>query len=534
MPEKTLAMYIRLSVEDGDLRASQEKSESNSVTNQRKILQSYRDQHSDLRSYRVVEFCDDGYSGTSFERPNFKKMMEMVRHGEIQCILVKDLSRFGREYLEVGAYLELILPLFGTRFVSVGDAFDSNDYIGTTGGMELALRNLVNGMYSKDLSLKIRSAVKTRNRRGMYWGGQAFYGYRLDPADKHKLLVDEAVRSIIERIFAWCIAGKSTMEIAKRLNALKIPSPAAHKRQNGEHYNGRVLEEETLWLGGTVRKILNDERYTGKMVSGTRETVGIRSNKMRSLPKAAWVVVDGTHEAIISPEIYQQASDALKSRIRTVNDNTAGNRSQNLFVCGYCGRRLQRSHGKEVHLFCMRARFDDSPGCESLHENVETLRANTLRVVKLHAKLLLSKTDYIKKLDSAKREQIKNQIRIAEMKLGSINSTKGLLYEEYRAGKYTKDRFKAIQQSNQTECERLRVQIKELRKEREAWNKQYDAACNTAQSVRDILALSEYRPEVIARLVNQVRIFGNGRLEIELRNVDAFKNYLLPERIAPL
>lgn len=533
MPEKTLAMYIRLSVEDGDLRSSQEKSESNSVTNQRKILQSYRDQHSDLLAYRVVEFCDDGYSGTSFERPNFKRMMEMVRHGEIQCILVKDLSRFGRAYLEVGAYLELILPLFGTRFVSVGDAFDSNDYIGTTGGMELALRNLVNGMYSKDLSLKIRSAVKTRNRRGMYWGGQAFYGYRLDPADKHKLLVDEAVRSTIERIFEWCIAGKSTMEIAKQLNALKIPSPAAHKRQNGECYNGRVLEKETLWLGGTVRKILNDERYTGKMVSGTRETVGIRSNKMRTLPKEEWVVVDGTHEAIISPEIYQQAVDALKSRIRTVNDNTAGNRSQNLFVCGYCGRKLQRSHGKEIHLFCMRARFDDSPGCESLHESVETLRANTLRVVKLHAKLLLSKADYIKKLDSSKREQIKNQIRIADMRLGHINSTKGFLYEEYRAGKYTKERFKAIQQTNQVECERLQIQIKDLRMELENWNKQYDAACNTTQSVRDILALSEYRPEVIARLVDQVRVFENGRVEIEFRNVEAFESLLLPERISP-
>ena len=533
MPEKTLAMYIRLSVEDGDLRSSQEKSESNSVTNQRKILQSYRDQHSDLLAYRVVEFCDDGYSGTSFERPNFKRMMEMVRHGEIQCILVKDLSRFGREYLEVGAYLELILPLFGTRFVSVGDAFDSNDYIGTTGGMELALRNLVNGMYSKDLSLKIRSAVKTRNRRGMYWGGQAFYGYRLDPADKHKLLVDEAVRSTIERIFEWCIAGKSTMEIAKQLNALKIPSPAAHKRQNGERYNGRVLEKETLWLGGTVRKILNDERYTGKMVSGTRETVGIRSNKMRTLPKEEWVVVDGTHEAIISPEIYQQAVDALKSRIRTVNDNTAGNRSQNLFVCGYCGRKLQRSHGKEIHLFCMRARFDDSPGCESLHENVETLRANTLRVVKLHAKLLLSKADYIKKLDSSKREQIKSQICIADMRLGHINSTKGFLYEEYRAGKYTKERFKAIQQTNQVECERLQIQIKDLRMELENWNKQYDAASNTTQSVRDILALSEYRPEVIARLVDQVRVFENGRVEIEFRNVEAFESLLLPERISP-
>ena len=529
MPEKTLAMYIRLSVEDGDLRTSPDKSESNSITNQRKILQSYREQHSDLRSYRIVEFCDDGYSGTSFERPNFKRMMELVRHGEIHCILVKDLSRFGREYLEVGAYLELILPLFGTRFVSVGDAFDSNDYIGTTGGMELALRNLVNSMYSKDLSLKIRSAVKTRNRRGLYWGGQSFYGYRLDPADKHKLLVDEAARTTVERIFEWCIAGMSTMEIAKRLNALKIPSPAAHKRQNGKCYNGRVLENEALWIGGTVRKILNDERYTGKMISGTRETVGIRSNKMKSLPKEDWIVVEGTHEAIISPEIYQQAITALKSRIRTINNNTAGNRSHNLFICGYCGRRLQRSHGKQVHLFCMRARFEHSPGCESLHEDVDTLQANALRVVKMHAKLLLSKSDYIKKLDSSKRKQIKNQLSIAETTLGRINSTKGLLYEEYRAGKYTKDRFKAIQQANQAEYKRLQAQIKELRKELEDWNKQYDAACNTTQSVKDIMALSEYRPEVIVRLVNQIRIFENGRLEIELHNADAFEGFLMPE-----
>ena len=228
------------------------------------------------------------------------------------------------------------------------------------------------------------------------------------------------------------------MEIAKRLNARKIPSPAEHKRQNGEHYNGRVLESEPLWLGGTVRKILNDERYTGKMISGTRETVGIRSNKMRSLPREDWVVVEGTHEAIISPETYQQAISALKSRIRTVNNNTAGNRSQNLFVCGYCGRKLQRSHGKQVHLFCVRARFEHSPGCESLHENVDALQSNALQVVKLHAKLLLSKSDYIKNLDSSKREQIKSQIRIADMRLGHINSTKGFLYEEYRAGKYTK------------------------------------------------------------------------------------------------
>lgn len=235
---------------------------------------------------------------------------------------------------------------------------------------------------------------------------------------------------------------------------------------------------------------------------------------------------------IISPETYQQAISALKSRIRTVNNNTAGNRSQNLFVCGYCGRKLQRSHGKQVHLFCVRARFEHSPGCESLHENVDALQSNALQVVKLHAKLLLSKSDYIKNLDSSKREQIKSQIRIADMRLGHINSTKGFLYEEYRAGKYTKDRFKEIQQTNQMECERLQIQIKDLRKELEDWSKRYDAACNTTQSVKDILALSEYRPEVIARLVDQVRVFENGRVEIEFRNVDAFERLLLPESIS--
>ena len=173
-----------------------------------------------------------------------------------------------------------------------------------------------------------------------------------------------------------------------------------------------------------------------------------------------------------------------------------------------------------------------APDVNPVHENVDALQANALQVVKLHAKLLLSKSDYIKNLDSSKREQIKSQIRIADMRLGHINSTKGFLYEEYRAGRYTKDRFKEIQQTNQMECERLQIQIKDLRKELEDWNKRYDAACNTTQSVKDILALSEYRPEVIARLVDQVRVFENGRVEIEFRNVDAFERLLLPESIS--
>ena len=247
----------------------------------------------------------------------------MARNQEIHCIMVKDLSRFGRNFLEMGNYLELILPLYGVRFISINDAFDSDDYLGVTGGLELALRNLINNMYSRDLSPKVRS------------GGNGFYGYQVHPHNKKRLIVDEQVRDIIVMIFESCVAGMTTSEIAQMLNDMGIPSPLEHKRRNGGFYNGVVKEETGIWL-----KIWTDERYTGKMITNTRETEEVGKPKMRSLPRDQWVIVPGTHEAIISEELFRTAQNALQGRIRNVNKNTAGNRANNLFVCGCCGRVL--------------------------------------------------------------------------------------------------------------------------------------------------------------------------------------------------
>jgi DNA invertase Pin-like site-specific DNA recombinase len=175
-------------------------------------------------------------------------MMAMVKMKQVNCIIVKDLSRFGvRDYLDVSSYLELILPLFGTRFISVNDAFDSNDYIGTTGGMELAFHNLINSMYSKDLSGKVKSARKTRERRGEYLGGHPFYGYLKDPADSHHLIVDESVREVVQQIFQLSIDGMSTMAIAKLLNEHNILCPVEHKKAKGIRYSKPLAEEKALW-----------------------------------------------------------------------------------------------------------------------------------------------------------------------------------------------------------------------------------------------------------------------------------------------
>lgn len=520
--EKRIALYIRLSMEDADIRDSPEKTESNSVRNQRRLLLDYYESHTELKDYEVIEFCDDGYSGTNFKRPRFMDMMELVRQREIHCIMVKDLSRFGREYLEVGAYLELILPLFGTRFISVNDAFDSKDYVGTTGGVELALRNLINGLYSKDLSVKVRSAIQTRNRRGQYWGGNAFYGYRLDPEDKHKLVVDKETSPVIQRIFERCTDGLSTAQIAQELNEEGIPSPAAYKKSLGQNYNGKVMEKEAIWIASTVRKILNDERYTGKMISGQRETAGIHTGKMRPLPKDQWIVVEGTHDAIVSQELFQEAGASLQRRLKTINSNTAGNRAENLFVCGYCGRKLQKAPGKSTHLFCMKTRSMPDCECSGIHEELDRIKGSTLRIVQILANLLIEKE--IRETASADQTalDLEKEIKAAKKRLQSLQNGKLDLYEDYRMGRMTRERFAEIQMQRQEEADLLKDRIESASDRLEKIKKQSCHIEGLAETAREIRALSEYRPEVIRKLVDQVSVFADGRIEISLTSNDAF------------
>ena len=528
--KKKLAFYIRLSLEDFDLKTS-DKTESNSVSNQRKLLQDYYDSHPELKEYEIIEFCDDGYTGTNFDRPRFMAMMELARQKEIHAIIVKDLSRFGRDYLEVGAYLELILPLFGTRFISVNDNFDSNNYVGTTGGLELALRNLINGLYSKDLSVKIKSANKTRSRRGEYWGGTAFYGYRLDPKNKHKIIVDTDVASVIVRIFDECIEGKSSSQTARGLNDEGIPSPAAYKQITGDFYNGRVADEVPIWTASTVLRILKDERYTGKMVSNKRETVGVSTGKMRPLPKEEWIIVDGTHEAIIPQAKFDEAATSRVGRVKTINKNTAGNRADNLFVCGHCGRKLQKSYGIITHLFCMKAGVSSESLCASIHEPIEDLKAKVLLVSKTLAKMLMEKSVQVKATTNQEIPRTEKKIAEAKRSLQRLQNGKLDLYEEYRQGKITREKFISIQECRQADMDSLQDELAKLEQYLAKIKSGREKIDELTADAKDIWALSEYRPEVIRKIVERVRVYENGRIEIDLLNNDDFITEILESAV---
>lgn len=524
--EKTLALYIRLSSEDEDLHKSG-KMESNSVSNQRKLLLDYYHRCPELKAYQVIEFCDDGFSGTNFDRPRFKEMMQLIRQRKIHAIMVKDLSRFGRDYLEVGVYLEMILPLFGTRFISVNDQYDSNDYIGTTGGVDLALRNLINGLYSRDLSAKIKSANRTRNRRGEYWGGDAFYGYVLDSKDRHKLVVDTNVSDIVIRIFRECVDGFTDSQIAKHLNDDGIPSPAKYKHRKGALYNGRIVDEASIWTGSTISRILKDERYTGKMITHKRETDGITAGRMVPVPKEAWIVVPNTHEAIVTQETFDAAAAVRSGRIKTVNQNTAGHRPDNLFVCGHCGRKLQKAYGTVTHLFCLKARvYTDSP-CAAIHEPLEDLQQQVLEVINRMAEVLMErvaeiKTDINQEVPSIEKKAAETEIRLQRLHAGKLD-----LYEDYRQGTITRDKFIAIQKSRQLETDRLNSSLALLKGQLEMLRKKSERLDHVVSDAKEIRLLPDYRPDVIRRLVSCIRVYGSGRIEIDLlENDDAILEIL--------
>lgn len=260
-----VALYIRLSMEDDDL--GREKRESDSITNQRALLKEYLKNHEEFADCTVIEKCDDGYSGVHFDnRPQFTELITLAKKGKINCIMVKDFSRFGRNYIELGNYLDQIFPFLGIRFISVNDNYDSAALNGETSGLDVAFKNLIYDYYSREMSKKQRIAWRRMAENGEYNAGFTLYGYKKAPDDKHKLVVDEETAPIVKEIFSMKLSGIGTSHIAKCLNDRGVPSPAELGRQRNIRQKWKGNFEKYGWTASTVERILREEKYTGTMV----------------------------------------------------------------------------------------------------------------------------------------------------------------------------------------------------------------------------------------------------------------------------
>ncbi len=305
-----ICFYIRLSSADDDLRY---KTESESISNQRALLTQFVKSHPEFAPYEIIEFVDDGFSGTNGNRPSFERMIEYLKDGKAKLVICKDLSRFFRDYVEIGDYLERIFPFLGVRFIAVNDGYDSNDYIGTTGGMDVVMKCIVYGFYSKDLSQKIKTVLKAKAQKGQYIGSYAPYGFLKDPKDKHHLIPDPVAARIVKRIFSLALEMKTTGEIARILNDDHVETPAAHfKRLYPESKKfQKTTTAYNSWTCMNVYDILQRQEYTGAVVSQKKKYKGIEQPQTLSRDKKDWIIVPDCHEALVSKESFEAAQEAI-------------------------------------------------------------------------------------------------------------------------------------------------------------------------------------------------------------------------------
>lgn len=307
------ALYIRLSQEDED--KNEIKTESNSIISQKNILNEFILGNKDLKIYNT--YIDDGFTGTDFDRPGFQELLNDIKGKRINCVVVKDLSRLGRNYIEVGNYIEQIFPLFDVRFISINDNIDSFLNPTSTNTILVPFKNLINDEYCRDTSIKIRTALISRKRKGEYVGAFPAYGYIKDKNDKHKLVIDEEAANVVKKIFDWTVnENMGKVAICYKLNDLGILNPTGHKKiELKQNYNNSNNNDYT-WTPSTIRNILKNEIYIGHTVQGKRKTKSYKIHKLENLPEEEWIKVENTHMPIISRELFAAAQTINKKELK--------------------------------------------------------------------------------------------------------------------------------------------------------------------------------------------------------------------------
>jgi site-specific DNA recombinase len=356
------AIYIRLSKED------REKGESNSIANQRTLLKAF------LKSKPEIILCgewvDDGYSGVNFQRPGVQGLLGKVKAGEIDCIVVKDLSRFGRNYIETGRYMEQMFPFLGVRFIAVNDGYDSTEKGDQWNKMLIPFKNLINDAYSRDISIKVRSQLQARYQQGDYVGSFPAYGYIRSEADKHKLLIDYPAAAVVQAIFRKRIGGWGCRRIAGWLNEEGILSPLEYKKQQGlAYFTPFQQNSQARWSAQSVARILKSELYTGTMVQGKESSPNYKIKKKKKIPSSQWIRVADTHEAIITKEDFELTSRILAMDTRTSPEHSEICLFSGFLKCADCGKNMIRRPVKTKescrHYYICRIRKEDCSKCQN-------------------------------------------------------------------------------------------------------------------------------------------------------------------------
>ena len=459
---KIIAMYMRLSVADDDF----EEDESNSIKAQRDLMYQYINEKEEFKDYEIEEFCDDGYSGTNFDRPGVRRMLELAESGIINVIIVKDFSRFGRNSIDVGHYIEEIFPYTGLRFIAINDRYDSNDYVGDAGGFEISIKNLISQIYAQDASKKIRTSFQSKARNGEYIGFQKIYGYIIN--ENKKLIPDREPAAVVKKIFEMRSLGITYDAIAKYLNDENILVPRLYFKYKKVRNDG-TISEMNMWTRTILHKMLNNEQYTGKLIFGRYKVDKIRGKTATRVPRDKWIIAENAHESIVSDELFNMTKSTKRESRKGVK------LGQTLFggkvVCGRCGRNFYTWSKNRVLLCQTPVLTGNNPGCydKKIREtDLISLIEDAIKCVLVNCEEKTSKLrDEVLK-STSELNLIKNELQTEVYSLDIIRRNKGKLFQELMDDQVTDDEYMRL--SKDLEWEEITVEdkIRELKKQQKA------------------------------------------------------------------
>ena len=529
------AMYLRLSKDDSDVgsiikKTGTLKSESNSIANQRELIRAFIHEQQDIELYDI--YVDDGYSGSNFDRPEFKRMISDIEAKKVNCVIVKDLSRFGRDYIETGKYIQKIFPVFGVRFIAITDQFDS--FKTDIGEREIILpiKNFMNDSYCRDISIKVKSQFEVKRKNGEYIAAFAAYGYKKSENNRNQLVIDEYAAQIVRNIFDWKIEGMAISAIATKLNQLGIFSPKEYKKSIGIPFHGGFSSGENCkWSGTAIKRILTNEIYLGHLIQGKTEKINYKIKKNIQKSQSDWVKVENTHEAIISNDTFEVVQNLLKTDGRISPTSKQMGIFSGLLFCGDCGEQMVRrvnryKDTKKVYYICSTKNRGEGCSRHSIEE--ENLKWIVTEFVKCYANCFLNENELFEKL--SKMQIDFERIISCNTELARLRKEQDKYYtlcfglhEDLRQGIITTEEFERLHNQFQrkvVEYENARMQQENLIKQ---LFKKGVASGEKIKIMQTCVELKEIDRHTLCSMVKRIDIYENKRIEITFYYMDCFR-----------
>lgn len=524
-----VAMYLRLSRDDGD-KDGISRLESNSIGSQRERIRSYLREQADMELYD--SYVDDGFSGSNFQPPEFERMIEDINAGRVNCVIVKDLSRFGRDYIETGRYLERIFPTLGVRFIALTDHYDS--FSADTGerNITLPVKNFINDSYCRDISIKVKSQLAVKRKSGECVAPFAVYGYRKSPGDKNKLVADDYAAEVARRIFTWKIEGMAVSAIAQKLNDLHILSSSEYKKSVGLNYRGGFSRGgDSKWGSAAVKWTLTNETYLGHLLQGKTERINYKVKKCVEKPKEEWVRVENTHEPIISQDDFDIVQNLLKADGRVSPERRELSPFAGILFCGDCREQMVRrvnryKDARKIYYICSTKNRGE--GCS--RHGIENDRLKEL----VRVAICWYANNFLR------QEKLFEQARECEANLQSVISCNkeiarlkqeqdkyytlcSGLYEDLRQEVITKEEFERLHGEFQSKADSL-VKAKERHEQlvREMF-KLGVLRAGRLEAFRNCLEWREIDRHTLVSLVKRIWVYEEKRVEIEFYFTDEYQ-----------